>query len=104
MIDASTPIPYEGEFRRFRTIQQGKTVTISINEAKHQNPDNFNIDDYVRVAQVTFHFDKVMPAHTPIEERMSVDENNVIHLEARDPENPQNTVHCEYEITKINDN
>ena len=101
IISASTPIPFTSEYRSFGTAVKTDSVTFDIWEAKHQNPDCDNLNDYVKVADVNLRLGRIVPAYTRVECRMIADENNVLHLEAYDPQNPDKKVHCEYQIKAL---
>lgn len=88
MLPEGTPIPYNGEYQNYCTLTDTDHLSIRIMEARKTNPNLEGYADFREILSGEFHFGRNVKKGTRIEARMFVDQNNVLHVFARDPAQP----------------
>lgn len=103
LIPAGTPIPAASKYNRSYTVEeQQKTAHLPVYEARVPSPESYEVErDFTCIMEVTLAFSKPMEKGSPVEARLRIDERNVLHIDARDPNDPSNTVHNQIQLQNL---
>lgn len=83
-IPAGTVLPFTSPWTEALKLSRSRRSTKQVYEARVTNPDRENpTRDYRHVEDVELDFGAVMPAGTPSQSRLVLDENGLLRLEAR---------------------
>lgn len=89
IIPQGSELPFTSKISESWTLVPTRLSLFSIFEAIRKDPDTEQVArDYRPVFNVTYDHEKVVPVGTQAHTRLILDENNILHIEVRDPATP----------------
>ena len=103
-IPAGTELPFESRWSLSHLRSNGPCTSVfSVMEAKINNPNPDHVDqDYLRITTLEMEHGPDRKMGDPTESRMILDNNGLLHVEARDPSKPgMPPVKCEFHLKNL---
>lgn len=103
-IPAGTELPFESRWNLSHLRSNGPCISeFSVMEAKINNPNPDHVDqDYLRITTLEMEHGPDRKMGDPTESRMILDNNGLLHVEARDPSKPgMPPVKCEFHLKNL---
>ena len=103
-IPAGTELPYESPWTQSHIRSDGPSTSVFfVMEAKSNNPDPDRVDqDYTLITTLEMEHGPDKKANDSTESRMILDNNGLLHVEARDPSKPgMPSVKCEFHLKNL---
>ena len=105
LLPAGSAIPTTAaaqKWNQFSTADSTDHVICQIYEARHDDPQPYNVEkDFQKTMECTLPFGRTVEKGAPLEVCLYIDDRNLVHMRARDPERPGQERSCSAELLHL---